>query len=535
VNNPGLATPGMTPDKLRRMTYSAHRPKGFRKQGDSHLREIVRKLRRALLDVQRDFTHYSLRLDAEAMGNLAGILVDFAEDIHGGTRIWEAYEQYNRGFFGTTLPLTVRETGGGPATGFHPDRFQHFLWVLYPALIGGLAISPAHQDLRRIAEASSAFLAEEFSVIPRDSGVKALLAASDEHGWDVKRKLIWLGSHSFLFRTLFDRHMDQNGRGKSTIANTDDFICQVCTPWSGLGAIDILASVLDISNDDRADLRSWYERHAAFYRVDAAHSGMLQAVNIINDQPYQIRMNMERNPFERGQLIFGSLVPWRGEWYWSGMQQNFGDASKLDAGELISTMKRKNSSIVCRYSKEYAALVRERTSDLHAKTLAYYGKDLIVYPDGLSMAADWEKELRWNWESQPRHEIEEAVKKYGLEKGRAEMNLPRDLLEHKGGLGVFLNPEQGKEIFMHFTDLIAGLRKKGQDLTDEEVGVIGGFIDSTAVSPRFVRRMVTEYGDESIRSAFLLKGELPGYWLDYLLRSHKGGFYRNRYPSLSVV
>ncbi len=27
----------------------------------------------------------------------------------------------------------------------------------------------------------------------------------------------------------------------------------------------------------------------------------------------------------------------------------------------------------------------------------------------------------------------------------------------------------------------------------------------------------------------------PGYWLDYLLRSHKGQFYRKRYPSLSVI
>ena len=33
----------------------------------------------------------------------------------------------------------------------------------------------------------------------------------------------------------------------------------------------------------------------------------------------------------------------------------------------------------------------------------------------------------------------------------------------------------------------------------------------------------------------VLRGDLPGYWLDWLLRSRKGHYYRKCYPSLSVV
>jgi hypothetical protein len=75
----------------------------------------------------------------------------------------------------------------------------------------------------------------------------------------------------------------------------------------------------------------------------------------------------------------------------------------------------------------------------------------------------------------------------------------------------------------------------GEGLTEDEEEVIRGFFDSDAVSPRFVKRVLAEYGDESVKTAFLLKGDLPGYWLDYLLRSRKGHFYRKRYPTLSVV
>ena len=118
---------------------------------------------------------------------------------------------------------------------------------------------------------------------------------------------------------------------------------------------------------------------------------------------------MQSHPFKRGQLIFGSLTPWRGEWYWSGEQRLLGDASQVDIADLIQTMKRTNSHIVCRYSKNYEAQTREQASKLHGKMLAFYGKDLVVYPDGMSMAADWQKELRTDWESRPKQEVEEVV------------------------------------------------------------------------------------------------------------------------------
>ena len=131
--------------------------------------------------------------------------------------------------------------------------------------------------------------------------------------------------------------------------------------------------------------------------------------------------------------------------------------------------------------------------------------------------------------------MEEVIKRHGLKKGRPEIKIPEDLLEEKDGLGVFLNPDEGKEIMTHFTTLVAGLKKKGEGLTEDEQEVIRGFFESDAVSPRFVRRVLEEYGDESVKAAFLLKGDLPGYWLDCLLRSRKGHFYRKRYPSLTIV
>ena len=124
------------------MTYAANRPERIKGQGDSHLARIVQNLCRKLAQVQRDFAYDSLRLDDDGLGELAGVLVDFAEDLHNDIGLWAAYERYNVDSFGTTLPLTSRNGGDAGVTGIHPDRFRHLLWILYPAFIDGLVLSP---------------------------------------------------------------------------------------------------------------------------------------------------------------------------------------------------------------------------------------------------------------------------------------------------------------------------------------------------------------------------------------------------------
>lgn len=312
-------------------------------------------------------------------------------------------------------------------------------------------------------------------------------------------------------------------------------MCSQCTRWSGLGATDILARVLDIGEGDRDALRGWYERHTAPYKILAASWETLRALNTVSGEEYVVRMNMDNSPFKVGQLVYGSLVPWRGEWYWSGGQRAYDNASQAVIDHAKSHMLRHNSLVVCRYWKDYERLVRERAAELHLAMMKYHGNDLTVYPDGLSMVADWQKEMRKQWESKPAEQVKEAIEQHGLKDGRPNMQLPEHLLKATGGIGMFLNPEEGVELMTSFDLLLAGLRRQPERLSDDQCEVIRGFITSKAVSPAFVKRVVQEHGGESIKAAFLFPKDSPGYWLDYLLRCHKGHFFRRRYPTLSVI
>ena len=103
-------------------------------------------------------------------------------------------------------------------TGLHPDRFRHFLWVLYPTLVEGLMLSPGHKDLRRMADAGSVLPVRCFlSHTQKDSGVGAFLLTPNAHAWDVKRKLLWLGRHSFMFRTMFAQYINDKAEGRADV------------------------------------------------------------------------------------------------------------------------------------------------------------------------------------------------------------------------------------------------------------------------------------------------------------------------------
>lgn len=515
------------------MRYLTYKPEGYQGSIDSYLPKMVKELYHLLSQTQKSISKDCLHLENQEIQELAGILVDFAADIHCDIGIWKCYERYNTKFFGTPLPLANHDFVK-PLNDIHLHRLCHLLWVLYQDFSDAV-LSPLDEDIRGLAKTVQGFLNDKYALLPQDCGVKVFLETANDYGWDIKRKLVWLGSKSYLFRMFFHQYMLEECDGKSQIGHTDDFICQQCTSWSGLGVIDILADVLYIDDSDRKDLRSWYERHAAPYKVLSANSKVLKVLNTINNQEYLVRLNMKNHPFVPGLLVIGSLTPWRGEWYWSGEQRTIENPSQGLIDDLKNNMIRRSPAIIYRYDKEYEQKAIKQMAELHSSALAFYGRDLIIYPDGLSMAADWQKEFRHNWASKSPEVVKEVVEKHGLKNNRPDISIPEYLLESKDGLGVFLNPDCGKEIMLQFDCVASGFRRRGIGLTKAEEDAIRAFIYSNAVSPRFIRRMVDEFGDESIKSSFRLKDTNESYWLDYLMRCYKGSFFRKHYPAVSIV
>ena len=175
----------------------------------SHLPRAQTAVLTALTPAQKDFNHDTLRLHRPSLEALAAMLVEFAEDLHCDIGIWRSLERYNTEFFGTPLPFLSEQKTLFPQDAISPSRLQHFLWILYPQFISDLLLCPGHTDLVRAAQVAAEVLQEQFADLPKDSGVKLFLGTPNKHGWEVKRKLVWLGTRSYLFRIFYQRYVEE--------------------------------------------------------------------------------------------------------------------------------------------------------------------------------------------------------------------------------------------------------------------------------------------------------------------------------------
>jgi hypothetical protein len=516
------------------MQFQLHRPRAYAGAGDRYLPSIVRDLKQFLINAQAELADDGLRLSAKEMDDLAEVLVEFAEDIHYDIGLWRSLEQYQLEFFDTPLPLCLRPNQEIEPRKLNEYRLRYLLWVLYPELKPDLILAPTHQDVHRLAAQVADFLDRQFAAVPRGSGIQQFLSQPNRLGWDVKRKLVWMGQHSYLFRPCFRNYIQDHG-GQPDIGTIDDFICQETTTWSGLGVIDILAATLDISAEQRATLRNWYERHLAYYRILSITKSHLKVKNLINDQFYQVRMEDPGATFKKGQVVAGSLLPWNGDWYWSGRQSVYDDLPSEAIQEIQQTFLGKMPTIAYRYCNRQAEAARETVDRHHREFVEYHGDDLAIYPDGLSMAADMQRLYRLHNEAMLAEMPAEVRAQHDLPSLSPDSPYPPELLECETGVGVYFNAGEGPEMMTGFNEVISGLKKRGQDLTEDETDAIYELMTSDAISPAFVQRLVEDYGAESIAATFLMRDYDDKTYLSYLLRKYKGHFFRNRYPQIGFV
>ena len=508
------------------VSYKSHFPEKSDSKTIAALQAMVKQCAKELAGIQKQFHYDTIRLSTPDRTLLAEILVDFAFDLHCNSGLWSALERCNIKLFGTSLPL-IQPQGIDLPSGVCQERVHFLLWNFYSLIDPDDSwFSPQHVDILIAAEKITDWLVRQLPSFPKTSPIKKFLDNSNDYGWQAKRKLVWLGTQSYIFRILFDQYFEERFEGRHQIAVIDDFLCQQTTPWSGLGAIDLLAECLDVPEEQKTELRNWYLRHASFYKIAKADNEITEAINLVNDVSYRIRegtpVKLSPRLFKPGMTAYGSLVPWRGEWYWSGEQFIVPPCTPDQIAQMVAKHKQ-NTQIVARFWPEREKAVRERMEEEFQSKMKHYGNDLVVLPNGRT------------WEREETKRIAADMAKRGFMGKMPRFSISEHLLNCKTGIGISLDPVEGMEIMEHFNAIRSGLKKNGNNCTPDEENILRIWVDATAISPAFIFRALKEYGgEESIKRAIRWETDAP-YWLDYLLRCRKGEYYRKRFPALSFV
>ncbi|MDR2673696.1 MAG: hypothetical protein LBC18_02240 [Opitutaceae bacterium] len=523
---------------------------------------------------------------------LALCLAEMAEDISAGGGVWDVVEHHNQELFGTPLPLFARPAADTAGAGSAPRgremdwrRFAFFLHTVWPFLFEEKTVIAARDlNLKKIAAAAAGFFKKTF--LPAAAGsasaaaggvlvsIKTLLNKTshdgDFDGADLKKKLIWFGTHSWLLRFGFSDYL-LDGKNVDEHRATDlidDYLCQNCSPWSGLGTTDFIARLVDsLTDSDRADLASWHERHRAFFRYNgrapapaAGGAGFESVENLLVRREYLVRARNFLADFgvPGGCILSGSLARWRGAWRWSGAQEQLGKISGAALEEILAKMRVKMPRVVYRYDEKLLAKAREMEALLRDDFVKYYNGNFAVFPDGLAYAASEQRRMRKYTEARMRATgmgLQEFQKKHGRKDPAPNMKLPPGLLNCPGAVAMFYEDGDGAEIITEYGGLLAALRGAGDGggvVTAEQRAVLLDTMTDAEIGPAFVRRIVAGNGARGIAELFVGKnagagatagGDETGAGADeermlveYLLRRFKGERFRQpRYPSISLT
>ncbi len=515
-----------------RNIISYNRPKQTPGRGDKWLADVAEELTRRIRKASRGFGADDCRLPDKVWSVLGTLVVEWAEDIHNDLGLWRAVEQHNRECLGTALPLVLAPgEAAPPLDGFDPRRLRFLVWNLWSFFKPDGVLSPTHPDLLRLTEICSGFLMERCPQLPKDSGIAKLLADPIEFGWDVKKKLAWLGCNSYLFRFDFIEAMRGVER-EAEMLKVDDFLSTACSRWSGLGAADALASLIQLTPSERADLLKWHERHLSMYRiVDYDQSGgyvrRVFARNLVSGESYTIRVEQDLAacPYLPGRVVFGWLVPWHGEWCWTGEQHIREELPETEdpkiREELIGTL----GPNLFRYCPSELAKAREILRKMHEEFVAFYGSDLNVFPNGSALHAAEKKRLE-PWRNS-------HFEVFGLASASNEpVKLPEAFASFSARVAAYSSPETATEYARDFELAHSALAKKGSDLSAEQAKTLRAYIMDPEISPGFIKRIAAETGPSSILAAFGIHDYPQEVALEFLLRRNKGRFYRPVLPLL---
>lgn len=272
-------------------------------------------------------------------------------------------------------------------------------------------------------------------------------------------------------------------------------------------------------------LRGWHERLISVYQVKSVNvkGDLLETMeveNVVNEQSYTVRAALAFNAFTEGELVFSALLPWRGQWYWSGEQRVYKNKSHLRAEIKTSTLE-KSPQLAYRYCPDLAQKALEVVGEHGEHFRQFFGSDMVAFSNGAALKEAKIKQIRDMWR---------AAGKAG---GDPEFRLEARLSDTNNGVALFYNPEDGEEIAFNFNLLRAAMQKGSAPLSADEVRCVADFLRGESASPAFVRRLVKDYGSQSIAHAFLIKDFQETPDLDYLLHKFKGYHFRKHYPSLS--
>jgi hypothetical protein len=359
--------------------------------------------------------------------------------------------------------------------------------------------------------------------------------SGNKDGGFVKRRLIWLGMASYLFRFSASNYLADKEKNVSTV---EDFLMQMNTKLSGFTPLDIFVEMADLDEESKKELQKWEEPYMALYYVEDQTGDYWTVKNLINKKDYKVWKDYgapERvDPIKKGIYCLGGIVPWQKEWRWSGEQVIYTSLAPENISQIIKVIKNDYPKMIYRYCEESRKKAFEYVKEEYDFFISYFKTKLVTFESGYTMR----DHLQQYYQAFNKLELEkmpkEEKKKFNLEDGAPPMDWPAPLLESMG-TAIFYVADRGVNFLTDFREFLKTLKKKGVDLTKDDEEAIYGYVTDPGVPYQLFHHLKKDYSFESVKCAFRVKEWNEERDLEFLLRCYKGRQYKEKFPDIKLV
>ena len=520
--------------------YKSSRPQDYQNQrlepGEIFYIDLIESITDLYLKRQKKFEHPNLRLETGEVIELAWRMAGYLEDVANQIGIFQALTAKNRELFGTPVPLFVKNPEHFSPDTVNKQAVAYLVWDFWAEIWEDFILSPTHIDLQTIAGEIHGYLKKQIKNIPRSSKLKEFITLSgNKDGGFVKRRLIWLGMNSYLFRFAAGNYLD--GKEKR-IAILEDFLMQKSTKLSGFTPLDIFVRMADLDGDSIKELQKWEEPYIALYHVEYETGDYWMVKNIINQKDYKVwkdyGVSQNADPIKKGIFCIGGIVAWQKEWRWSGEQVIYPPLGAADIAEVIKMFKNKSPKMIYRYCEESREKAFEYEKNERDFFISYFKTNPVIFDSG-NIMRDSVRKFRQAFNKPKLEKMPERErKKYNPEDVDSEGNWPESLLESPD-TAVFYVAGKGMCFLTGFRDFLKALDKKGQDLTEGDEDVIYGYVTESGIPYQLFHHLKKDYSFESVKCVFRIEEWDEERDLEFLLRCYKGRQYKEKFPEIRLV
>jgi hypothetical protein len=498
--------------------------------------ELIEAIADLYLKRQKKFEHQTLKLKSDEAMELAWRIAGYLEDVVNQIGIFKALTTKNREIFGTPIPLFVKDPEHFSPDNISKQAVTYLVWDCLTEVREDLILSPTHIDLQTIAGEIYGYLKKRVKNTPPSSKVKDFVTLSgNKDGGFIKKRLVWLGMASYLFRFSASNYLADKEKNVSTV---EDFLMQKTTKLSGFTPLDIFVEMADLDEESKKELQKWEEPYMALYHVEDQTGDYWTVKNLINKKDYKVwrdyGASKTADPIKKGIFCLGGIVPWKKEWRWSGEQVIYTSLAPENISQIIKVLKHEYPKMIYRYCEESRKKAFEYVKDEYDFFISYFKTNPVTFDSGYTMR-DQVNQYQQAFNQLKLKKIpKEEKKKYNLEDGGPQLDFPEPLLESPD-TAAFYVADKGMSFLTGFQEFLRALGKKGQDLTKDDEEVIYGYVMEPGIPHQLFHHLKNDYSFESVKCAFRVNEWNEERDLEFLLRCCKGQQYKEKFPDIKLV